>query len=290
MISLKFLTVNLFYAKVNPMRILLIISLFFLPLFCSQAQGLIEPEARVYREKGYRLQSVGDYSGALVNYQKAVQIDPNYAEVHNDLGIIYESMGDEDKALFMYNKALKLDPDNLATYTNLAFLYEKRGDIENATLYWKKRYLSGEQGEYWQEVSRQHLLKLGTYPQIRQAILEEKAARLSRDLIYKHEQARLKNIEEARLHFDLGNNAFSAQDYETAIKEFRTVLSINAPDDKINNDSHEFMVQAERLLLREQAYINTKNALDYIEKDDYLSAADKLKDALTAVFRVTRKE
>jgi Flp pilus assembly protein TadD len=288
--ALKLLTANMFYVRVNSMRILLVISLFFIPLFYSQASDLANSEARAYRERGYRLQSVGDFSGALMNYEKAVQIDPNYAEVHNDLGVIHESMGDEKKALMMYKKALDIDPDHLGTYTNLAFLYEKLGDIENATLYWKKRYLAGQQGEYWWEVARQHLLKLGTYPEVRKAVLEQEAARLSRDLIYKHEQEKLKLIEEARLHFDLGSNAFRAKDYDTAVKEFRTVLSLNAPDDKINNDSHKFMTQAQRLLLREQAYTNTKNALEYIEKDDYLSAGDKLKSALTAVFRVTQTE
>ena len=75
-----------------------------------------------------------------------------------------------------------------------------------------------------------------------------------------------------------------------AIKEFRTVLSLNVNYEMMNTTSRELIEQAERLYLRDQAYLNTKNALDYIEKDDYLSAGDKLKSALTAVFRITQKE
>jgi len=276
--------------KLKPMRILLIVSLFFLPFFSSQALDAVHEQARAYREQGYRLQSIGDLSGALINYQKAVQMDPQYAEVYNDLGVIYESMGDDEKALQMYKKVLEIEPDYLPAYTNLAFLYEKKGDIVNATLYWKKRYLAGERGEYWWEVSRQHLLKLGTYPEVRKAVLEQEAARLSRELIYKHEQERLKLMEEAKLHFDLGNVAFKAKDYETAIKELSTVVSLNVPDKKMNDTSRQLIEQAERLHLRNQAYTDTKNALDYIERDDYLSAGDKLKSALTAVFRITQKE
>ena len=270
------------------MRILLIFSLLLLSLFFSHADNITNDEARAYREQGYRMQTVGDLKGALIYYEKAAQMDPHYAEVHNDLGVLYESMGNEDQALAMYKKVLDIDPDYLPTYTNLAFLYEKRGEIENATLYWKKRYLAGEQGDYWWEVSRQHLLKLGTYPEVKKAIMEKKAARLSRELIYKREQQRLVKIEEARLHFDLGNNAFIVKDYALALREFRTVLSLNVADDKLNSDARDLYEQSERFLLRQQAYVNTKNALDYIENDDFLSAADKLKDALAAVFRISQ--
>lgn len=272
------------------MKILLTVFFVVLPLFFPQAQDLANEQARAYREEGYRLQSMGDISGALSYYQKAVQIDPHYAEAYNDLGVAYETLGNNEEALRMYKKSLDLDPEHLATYTNLAFLYEKRGDIENATLYWKKRYLAGERGDYWWEVARQHLLKLGTYPEVKKAVFEEKAARLSRELIYKREQQRLKLFEEAKLHFDLGNNALKVKDYEIAFKEFKTVLSLNIDDEKLNMQTRDLIKQAERLYLKKEAYINAKNALDYIEKDDYLSAGDKLRNALTAVFRISQKE
>ena len=235
------------------------------------------------------MQSVGDLRGALMHYQKAVQIDPYYAEAHNDLGVIYEAMGDDEDAMAMYQKVLELEPGYLAAYTNLAFIYEKRGDIKNATLYWRKRFELGQEGDYWWEVSRQHLLKLGTYPQIRKEILEEKAARLSREFIYKREQERLKLVEEAQLHFDIGDKAFRERDYEAARDEFQTVLSLNPPKESLKKKARDFYKQAQRFLLREQAYTNTKNALDYMNKSDYLSAGGKLKDALSAVFSITRE-
>jgi len=277
--------------KLYSMRTSLITILIILPLFASFAgDGVAKSQAKNYRDEGYRLQSMGDLSGALVSYQKAVQIDPQYTQAVNDLGVVYESLGDFENARIMYEKTVELDPDYLPAYTNLAFLYEKMGDVKQASYYWRKRYISGEQGDYWWEVSRQHLLKLGSYPQIRQEMLEEDASRLSRELIYLREQDRLMAVEEAKLHFDLGNNALEAGDYEIAAKEFRTVLSLNAPDAKLRAIARKLYAQAERLQLREQAYSYTKNALDYIENDDYLSAGGKLKEALTAVFRITQQE
>ncbi len=275
------------------MRIFLVVSLLFLPLFSSladnrHAAGMVNQEARTYREEGYRLQSMGDLNGALVYYQKAVQMDPHYAEVQNDLGVVYEALGQEDQAILAYKQALQIDPGYLAAYTNLAFIYEKKGDIKNATTYWKKRYLSGRKGDYWWEVSRQHLLKLGTYPEVRREVLEEEAARLSRDFIYKREQERLRLVEEAKLHFDIGNRALIEGNAEVALGELKTVLALNPSDEELKRKARKLYQQAERLYLEQKALTNTKSALEYIENNDYLSAGERLKDALDAVFRVSQ--
>ncbi|MBD3264253.1 MAG: tetratricopeptide repeat protein [Candidatus Omnitrophica bacterium] len=276
--------------NLRPMRFFLTLVLLFFPLLSSQAQTIGEEQARAYREEGYRLQSLGDFQTALSYYQKAVQIDPHFYEAYNDLGVVYETLGNDEEALNMYKKALDINPEYLPAYTNLAFLHENIGNIKKATFYWKKRYLLGQEGSYWKEVARQHLLKLGTYPQVRQEMLEEEAARLSRELIYKREQKKLEKIEEAKLHLDLGNRALTEGDYEIATKEFRTVLSLNPPDEKLKNKTRELYAQAERLYFRNQALANTKSALDYIKSNDYLSAGDKLEEALTAVFYITQEE
>ncbi|MBU2044370.1 MAG: tetratricopeptide repeat protein [Candidatus Omnitrophica bacterium] len=279
--------------KLELMRIFLISLLLIFPIFVSQATDsyaatTVKGEARVYRDEGYRLQSMGDLKGALAYYQKAVQMDPYYAEARNDLGVVYEALGEDDQALREYEEVIKIDPNYLAAYTNLAFLYEKKGDVKNATEYWKKRYLLGQAGDYWWEVSRQHLLKLGTYPEVRKEMLEERAARLSREFIYKREQERLRLVEEAKLHFDIGSRALKQGDAEVAVAEFRTVLSLDPPDEELKKQAGRLYQEAERLYLRKKAYSDTKSALEFIAKDDYLSAGEKLKDALDSVFRVAQ--
>ena len=270
----------------NTMKIFLIIFLVIFPLLSSQAGPLTNDQARTYREEGYRLQSLGDIDGALQHYQKAVQIDPNFAEVYNDLGVIYESLGDNLKSLEMYEKSLEINPKNLSVYTNLAFLYEKKGDARNAIKYWRKRYELGQEGDYWREVSKQHLLKLNALPEMRREMLEKQASEMSKKLVYKREQEQLKIVEEAQLRYEVGYKAFIERDYEIAIQEFRTVLSLKTPDQELEAKAREFYKKSQNLQLKKQALVNTQNALDYINNGDYLSAGDKLKSALTAVFRI----
>ena len=162
--------------NLKSMRLFLVIFLSIFPLISSQAGPLLKEDAKAYRGEGYKAQSLGDLEGALIWYQKAVQMDPHYAQVYNDIGVIFENQGELSRAEEMYKKTLKMDPEFLPAYTNLAFIAEKKGNVKDASYYWQKRYELGQEGDYWWEASRQHLLKLGTYPKVRRERLEKKAA------------------------------------------------------------------------------------------------------------------
>ena len=276
--------------KLKPMRIFLVIFLSIFPLLSSLAGSLILEDAKAYREEGYKAQSLGDIAGALVWYQKAIQMDPHYAQVCNDIGVIYENQGDIVRAEEMYKRTLDIDPGFLPTYTNLAFIAEKKGNIEDASYYWKKRYELGQEGDYWWEVSRQHLLKLGTYPKLRRERLEKQASILSREVALNNEQERLVLIKEPKLHFDIANQAFLEKDYEAALKEFEMVFLLNSPDKELIDKSVSIYKQSKRLYLRRKALSDAQNALDYIENDDYLSAEKKLGDTLETISHIAQEK
>ncbi|MCF7869707.1 MAG: tetratricopeptide repeat protein [Candidatus Omnitrophica bacterium] len=276
--------------KLKRMRVILTILFIFLPLSFSQAEGLTDQQARDYRKKGYRLQSRGDLGGALSFYQKAVGLNSDYVQAHNDLGVIYEMQGQLDEAEKYYQKALKINPDFMPAHANLALLYEKKNDIRKATYHWKKRYLKGKKGDYWQEVARQHLLKLGTYPQVRKEMMEEKAANLSKELVYQREQKRLEIIEEAKLHFKLGQRAFEERDYKTATEELGKVISLKSSDLELQEKAKKIMEKSKDFYLKQSALVDIKDALECIKDNNYFSAADKLKNALDSVFRITQEE
>jgi len=272
------------------MRIFLVIFLSVFPFLSSQAGPLVEEDARIYREEGYRAQSIGDLEGALAWYQKATTLDPHFAQPYNDIGVIYETQGRINEAFEMYKKVLEIDPEYLAAYTNLAFISEKKGNIEDATYYWQKRYELGREGDYWWEVSRQRLLRLGTYPRARRDMLEKKAARLSREIVWKSAQEKAATIREAKLHFDIGNRAFREKDYKTAVRELEAVFFLNPSDEELLNKSAKLYKQSKKFFLRNKAIDDAKNALNYIKNNDYLSAKRELKDALETISRITQEE
>jgi tetratricopeptide (TPR) repeat protein len=281
--------------NLQQMRYGLIFLLVFFPIFSSQAKsftgisGDLLSEAKAYREEGYKLQSMGDFAGALPFYQKAAQLDPNSAEIYNDIGIIYENLGQPEKALGMYKKTLAIDKNYLSAYTNLAFFYENLGDLDNAGFYWQKRYELGQEGEYWWEVSRQHLLKLGTYPKVRQEMLERAAMSFSQDLVYKREQARLKAWEEAKLHVQVAAGLMAQNDYSQALKELDTALSLNVNDKQFILEAEDLRQRACKAYIKQQTSVEIESALNSLQKDDFNSAREKLKRALSATSTIAQE-
>ena len=48
--------------------------------------------------------------GALDDYNKAIEINPQYAKAFNNRGIAKHDLGDKQGALEDYNKAIELNP------------------------------------------------------------------------------------------------------------------------------------------------------------------------------------
>ena len=158
--------------------LLLVVSIIDIPYIYA---GMLTEEARSYREKGYEAQERGEIDSAIVWYQKAVELDVDYAAPHNDLGILFESKGWLDRAESSYQKALSIDPNYEKAHANLALLYERKGELEKAAFHWMRRYKLGKSADPWTREARQRLEKLG--------LLEEKEEKGQEPERYERETA-----------------------------------------------------------------------------------------------------
>src|ERR1700756_111764 len=86
-------------------------------------------EAKSQIEFGITVAQKGLWREAIYRWERAVQIDPKYAEALNDLAIAYEHEGDLEKARVAYEKALNLQPDNAQIKQN----YELFKEINDRT-------------------------------------------------------------------------------------------------------------------------------------------------------------
>ncbi|OPX28169.1 MAG: hypothetical protein B1H08_06460 [Candidatus Omnitrophica bacterium 4484_171] len=267
---------NLFHITVLSLFLLSV----SLSIFAGSAHEEVKNQAREYRQQGYKLQSAGNMKEALVYYQKAAQLYPEYKDVFNDMGVVYESMGNKKKALAMYNKALKIDSNYLPAYTNLALFYEVQGNIEKAVYYWHQRYAKGRKGEYWREEAKKRLLKLGTYPEVRREVLESEAIDLSRNVVYKREQKRLKDLEEANLHFNTGQKLFKDGDYTGAMKELEAAIHMSSGDKNLQMKISNMYALIKNAYRKKKIKHYINDALINIDDDDYIAAEEKIKKAV----------
>ena len=74
--------------------------------------------ARTEAQFGVDVAQRGLWREAIYRWQRAVEIDPTYAQAFNNLAVAYEHEGQLDKARQAYEKAIELDPQNVQIRQN----------------------------------------------------------------------------------------------------------------------------------------------------------------------------
>ncbi|CAF3473231.1 unnamed protein product [Rotaria socialis] len=121
-----------------------------------EAASSDEDRTGYYQQLGRVYSRMGEYSKALSNYERSLQIDkialssnhPSLATSYNNIGLVYDSMGKYSKALSNYELSLEiykiaLPPNHpwLATsYNNIASVYYNMGEYAKALSYFEKAH------------------------------------------------------------------------------------------------------------------------------------------------------
>lgn len=94
----------------------------------------VEPNfADVYHSLGDALVEAGEKEEAIRVYQKAIEIEPNLWEVHHKLGNLLQEVGQFDEAVGAYNKSIELKSDFCWSFNNLGDVLVKLGKWEEAS-------------------------------------------------------------------------------------------------------------------------------------------------------------
>ncbi|MGB6686142.1 MAG: tetratricopeptide repeat protein, partial [Candidatus Acidiferrum sp.] len=82
------------------------------------------PRNPVYLNKlGIALHQQEALGLALKYYQRAVKVDPQYADAENNVGTIWYQRKNYNKAIRAYEKAIKMRNDMAVLYSNLGYAY-----------------------------------------------------------------------------------------------------------------------------------------------------------------------
>lgn len=102
--------------------------------------AVISPEAKQHLQQGMTYVSLAksnpktkaeNYNNALLEFSKAIEISPKYAEAYSDRGVVYMQQKKYNKAEVDLKKAAELDPKDPYILYNLTALYslEKKNDL-----------------------------------------------------------------------------------------------------------------------------------------------------------------
>ena len=81
-------------------------------------------DAKAQVEFGISVAQKGLWKEAIYRWERATQIDPNYAAAFNNLAVAYEHEGLLEKAGAAYERALKIEPNNPMVRQNFELFKE----------------------------------------------------------------------------------------------------------------------------------------------------------------------
>ena len=125
-------------------------------------------KARPYLNRGMNYYKRGEFTKAIFDFNKAIEIDPKFAGAYHDRGLIYDSQGQIAQALSDYNKAIELNPSDADVFNNRSIIYANQGKFilavadlnkvielkpNNAESYSNRGSLYAQQGEYMAAMS-----------------------------------------------------------------------------------------------------------------------------------------
>ncbi|NEN88066.1 MAG: tetratricopeptide repeat protein [Okeania sp. SIO3H1] len=82
-----------------------------------------------YNNLGSLLKEEGNLQDAKINYEIALQIDPNFAVGHYNRGMVLKEIGWFTEAIASYQKAIQLDSNYAEAYQNLGVVLLKVGQV-----------------------------------------------------------------------------------------------------------------------------------------------------------------
>ena len=97
-----------------------------------------EGDPEVFFNIGIAYKAKGELAKAAAEYERALELTPQYAEALNNLGNIRKDQKKYDEAIGHFESSIKIFPDNPNTHNNIGTVFAIKGDVAKAADYFAK--------------------------------------------------------------------------------------------------------------------------------------------------------
>jgi tetratricopeptide (TPR) repeat protein len=104
----------------------------------DEAIRLAPDNSKAYFYKGLVQEEQGDTNKAIANFNKAVSIDPEFADGHNKLAIAFMRRGELDFARQHLQSGLRFSPNDAFVNFNMGIYFQRKNKPDSAKAYFAK--------------------------------------------------------------------------------------------------------------------------------------------------------
>ena len=97
-----------------------------------QAANAKQPSARLVNKMGMMQLKLMRIDASRKEFERAIKMDPNYADAYNNLGAVYYQDHQVKQAIKQYQKAININPAFATYHSNLGTAYMERKDFDKA--------------------------------------------------------------------------------------------------------------------------------------------------------------
>ena len=115
-------------------RLSLIIPMFtlVLVLFAVGCSFFVLSEAELAYNDGIAYSKLGQHQRAIQEYDRAIQLDPDYVDAYLNRGFTYKKLDQYQRAIQDYDKAIQIDPNYAYAYYIRGLAYHNLGQTAKA--------------------------------------------------------------------------------------------------------------------------------------------------------------
>ena len=104
-----------------------------------------------------------NYQGALTDYDKAIQLNPDYANAYLGRGTAKRNLGDYQGAIVDYNKAIEPNSNYDTAYYNRGIAYQRLNERQRALADFREaaRFYQQQGNTTWYQRANDRIRQLG---------------------------------------------------------------------------------------------------------------------------------
>ena len=105
---------------------------------CEEILKNEKNNSQVYNLYAFVLYSLKEFEYAIINFNQAIKINPNYFEAYSNLGSAFINLQKLEEAMKNFDKAIEIKPDFAQAYHGKAYILMKYQKLEEAIKNWNK--------------------------------------------------------------------------------------------------------------------------------------------------------